>query len=130
MRYLPAFEPSEEYQLMSIFRRSDLRDRERKRFTAIYLNVKHRVSIPDLCEQLSLDFTTIHGWFNLYEKGGFESLFDAPRVGNKSSLDAYDETLILKVVRNNPQNLVQAVALLKEDHQIETKPEILKRYLT
>ena len=32
MRYLPAFEPTEEYKLMAIFRRSDLRDR--KRFTS------------------------------------------------------------------------------------------------
>jgi len=44
MRYLSAFEPSVEYELMSIFRLTDLLDLERLRFTAVYLNVKHRVS--------------------------------------------------------------------------------------
>ena len=129
MRYLSAFEPSVEYELMSIFRRTDLLDRERLRFTAVYLNVKHRVSIPALSEQLSINSMTIQGWFNLYESVGLQALFDDPRIGRASSLEAYNESLILALVAKHSQNLVQVVALLREQHQIETKPDILRRYL-
>lgn len=129
MRYLSAFEPSVEYELMSIFRRTNLLDRERLRFTAVYLNVKHRISIPALSQQLSVNSMTIHGWFNLYESAGFQALFDEPRIGRVGSLEAYDESLILALVALHPQNLAQVVALLREQHQIETKPDILRRYL-
>ena len=72
---------------------------------------------------------TIHGWFDLYESAGLQALFAAPRTGKTSSLDTYDESLILEVVAENPQNLVQVVALLKARHQIETNPDVLRRYL-
>ena len=43
-------------------------------------------------------------------------------------MDRYNETLIFEIAQENPQNLMQVIALLKERYQIETKPEILKRY--
>ena len=105
MRYLSRFSDCVEKDFRQYLLRKDLLSRERIRFTAIYLNAQQRICIEELCTIFSVSRNTVCNWFNAYESGGFEALLDAQMAHSKSSLEYFDERVILDTTKQNAQNL-------------------------
>ena len=129
MRYLSRFSETEQKEFGQYITRSDLLARERIRFSIILLNAQHRVNIEDLCTMFGVNRNSICTWFDLYEEAGFSALLDKEKPAKKSSLDSFDEQLILDLVAQNAQNLKIVVNELSSKHQIETNVSILRRFL-
>lgn len=129
MRYLSPLSASQEQELSAFLTDNNLLEREKKRFTAIYLNTKHRVKISELGQKLDVSVNTIHDWFNKYESGGLPALLDRDHARRPGSLDGYDENIILSALHQQCQSVKQAVEVLASEHRIQTNPSVLKRFL-
>lgn len=131
MRFIAPFSSFEENEFRHYLSNTDvnLLSRERKRFSAILLSSKHRFSIQELATQFEVSDNTIKNWFNSYESTGCLGLLDKNMAHSQSSLATENEEIILESVKKTPQNLKRTVVLLREEHQIETNPSILKRFL-
>jgi len=103
--------------------------RERKRFSAVFLSSQHKFSIQEISVQFDVSENTVKNWFNSYELEGCLGLLDKNMAHSQSSLAVENEELIVDAVKKTPQNLKRTVVLLREEHQIETNPAILKRFL-
>lgn len=129
MRYLSLLSAATETELAAFLSNDQLLEREKKRFTAIYLNTKHRVSISELHRQLGVSVNTIHAWFNKYESGGLSALVDQNHPRRPGSLDKYEQQVIVSALAQQPQSIRQAAQVLARDHQIHASPRVLKRFL-
>lgn len=131
MRFIAPFSSFEENEIRRYLCDSSLKlsSRERNRFAAIRLSSTHRFSIQELCSQFEVSENTIKNWFNSYESEGCLGLLDKNMAHSQSSLAIENEEIILESVKQTPQNLKRTVVLLKKEHQIETNPSILKRFL-
>jgi len=73
---------------------NSLRERERKRFSAIFLSSENRLGVAELSKTFSVSQTSILSWFNSYKSGGFGFLLDG-EISPKSSLSDSAESIIL-----------------------------------
>ena len=129
MRYLSLLSAAAESELAALLSDERLLEREKKRFTAVYLNTKHRVNISELHRQLGVSVNTIHAWFDKYESAGLPALLDRNHARRPGSLDKHDQQVILSALAEQPQSIRQAAQVLARDHRIYTRPAVLKRYL-
>ncbi len=131
MRFIATLSIFQEQELRRYLSSTDIKllERERKRFSSIYLSSKHRLTIKELSIQFDVSENSIKSWFDKYESMGCLGLLDKNMAHSQSSLSVENEDIILECVKNTPQNLKRTVVLLKEEHQIETNPSVLKRFL-
>lgn len=129
MRFLPSLTGEQSTQLRAIFTRKDLRERERKRLTAVMLSAQYRLFIEQLASLCQVSRHSIENWFDAYQYGGFTALLDGELAHHPSSLAAYEPALVIEAVEENAQNLPLVVEQLAQKHQIQTTTGILKRYL-
>ena len=131
MRFISPLNIVQEQELRRYLSSSDVKllARERKRFSCIFLSSKYKLAIKELSVQFDVSENSIKSWFNRYESMGCLGLLDKNMAHSQSSLATESEEVILAAVKQTPQNLKRTVVLLKEEHQIETNPSILKRFL-
>jgi transposase len=129
MRFLPSLTSEQHALLRAIFTRKDLRERERKRLTAVMLNAQHRLCIQELASLCQVSRHSIENWLDAYQQGGVTALLDGELAHHPSSLAAYEPRLVLEAVEENAQNLPLVVEQLAQQHQLPTTVGILKRYL-
>jgi transposase len=131
MRFIAPLSIFQEQELRRYLSSSDVKllPRERKRFSSICLSSKHNFTIKELSAQFDVSENSIKSWFDRYESMGCLGLLDKNMAHSQSSLATENAEIILEAVKQTPQNLKRTVVLLKEEHQIETNPSILKRFL-
>jgi transposase len=129
MRYLSLLSAAAENELASFLGGGQLLEREKKRFTAVYPNTKHRASLSEPHRRLGVSVNTIHAWFDKYESGGLPALLDQDHARRPGSLDKNDPQTILSAVAEQPRSIRQAAQVLARDHRIQASPAVLKRYL-
>jgi len=127
MRFIEVLSDFERTELCKYLCRQDLLVRERKRFTMLSLSSIHKMSIDEIAASCSVSRDTVKNVFNRFEQAGFEGLLDK-EAHKQSSLASYDERLILRTVKKNPQSLQKVLADLSSQG-IDTNKSILKRYL-
>src|SRR5215217_7684965 len=101
MRFLHSLTGEQQAQLRSIFTRKDLRERERKRLTAVLLSAQHRLCIEELAPLCQVSRHSIENWFDTYQQGGFSALLDGQLAHHSSSLAAYEPRLVMEAVEAN-----------------------------
>ena len=129
MRFIARLFETEKQLLYQTLLDSTLIARERKRFTAILLSSEHSMQISAIASACSVSQNSVKTWFNAYERGGVEALKDKNMAHRVSRLATCSEAVIMTCVAENPQNLRLVAAQLRNVHQIDTHPRMLKSYL-
>lgn len=129
MRYLERFIEPVKQEFRKYMCSHRLIERERKRFTAIYLSAQQRLSMSEIAESCLVSTNSVQTWFNSYQEGGFSALLDKNMAHHSSKLSKESSAIIEISVSKNPQNLQMVVADLSLNHQIQTNKRQLQNYL-
>jgi transposase len=81
----------------------------RLRAEAILLNSRG-FSVPKISQVIEYERKAICRWLDNWQKSGLVGLYDKPRSGRPSILNAQDVTLVEELVKEEPRQLKQALA--------------------
>ena len=93
----------ERRRIEELFRRGP-NGRVRRRAQAVRLS-RMGYTVPQIVEILGCNCQSAHNWFNAFEAGGCEALFDKPRSGRPPTATVDYRSQLVAAVRTNPPNM-------------------------
>ena len=102
-RFVRSLAAKERRQIEELFRRGP-NARVRRRAQAVRLSAMG-YTVPQVVEILGCNRQTVHNWFNAFEAGGCEALFDSPRSGRPVMATIDYRRRLVRAVKTNPRDL-------------------------
>lgn len=102
-RYVRSLSAKERREIEELFRRGP-NARVRRRAQAVRLSTMGYTA-PQIVEILGCNRQTVHNWFDAFEAGGCQALFDKPRSGRPAMATADYRSRLVEAVKINPRDL-------------------------
>ena len=102
-RFVRPLARKEKQAVEELFRKGP-NQRVRKRAQAIRLSAKG-YPVSQVKEILGCNTQSVHNWFNAFEAGGIEALFDKPRSGRPAMATPDYRTRLVQAIKTNPKKL-------------------------
>lgn len=100
-----------------------------QRLHCILLASNLGLSVPKLSQHFGVTCKTIYHWFNLWEKGGIESLRHQKGQGAKKKLAPISSEDLKSLLEANNQNIKEVLAILAHKYQLNVSKKTLIRFL-
>jgi transposase len=116
------------FKLLERIYRSSRHHQVRQRAHFLLL-ASQKSKLEELMKVFSVSYKTIYNWLNRWESEGIIGLYNKPGRGRKRSFNPEQETRIREWVRQEPRQLKKVLQKIKEEWEIETSTETIKRIL-
>ena len=116
------------FKLLERIYRSSRHHQVRQRAHFLIL-ASQKTKLEELMKVFSVSYKTIYNWLNRWESEGIVGLYNKPGRGRKRSFNPEQESRIREWVRQEPRQLKKVLQKIKEEWEIETSTETIKRIL-